>query len=156
MLISGYTHKERYNTIKGAIDRYRSMRDDINNGMRNSLYRSGKDIREKKAKDKSWANTWFLRDNTKSTISCPTTPGSLLKISLNKVVNPVNSTYRTQVIEDGGMPVHCDLMVSDPMRPSGCIYGDPNCMITSNHRCDQSGCIYRIECITCNDNIEIE
>ena len=132
------------------------MRDDVNNGKRNCLYRSGTDIREKKAKDKSWANTWFLCDNTKSTISCPTTPGSQLKISLNKVVNPVNSIYRTQVIEDGGMPVHCGLMVRDPMRPSGCIYGDPNCMITSNQRCDQSGCIYRIECITCNNNIEIE
>ena len=42
------------------------------------------------------------------------------------------------------------------MRPSGYIFGDPDCMITSNHRCDQSGCTYRIECIACNNDIEIE
>ena len=60
------------------------------------------------------------------------------------------------VIEDGGMPVHCGLMKSDPMRPNGCVFKDPNCMISNSQRCDQSGCVYKIVCVRCNTDIEIE
>ena len=47
------------------------------------------------------------------------------------------------------MPVHCGLMVSDPMRPNSCVFQDPNYMVSG--KCDTSGVIYRIECNTCNE-----
>ena len=151
MLISGYSHSERYNTMKGAVERYRSLLAEVRKGDREYIQRSGKEIREKKATSQCWANTWFLRENTKSTVSCSVTPGGILKKELNKVINPDGNQYRTQVIEDGGMPVHCGIMVSDPMRPNGCIFKDPNCMVSG--KCDVSGVIYRIECNTCNETV---
>ena len=154
MMISGYSQKERYNTVKGAIVRYRTMLDEIKIGMRQTLHRSGKEIRDRKSVSQNWANTWFLRENTIATVSCSATPGSRLKRTLNKAINPEGVQYRTQVIEDGGMPVHCGLMVSDPMRPNGCIFQDPNCIVAG--KCDVSGVTYRIECNTCNQTIYIE
>ena len=154
MLISGYSMKERYNTISGAITRYRSMLSEIKSGKRQNLHRSGREIRDKKLQSQNWANTWFLRENTISTISCSATPGSRLKKALDRAINPEGVQFRTQVIEDGGMPVHCGLMVSDPMRPNGCVFQDPNCFVSG--KCDVSGVIYRIECNSCNQTIYTE
>ena len=87
MMISDYSHRERYNTIKGAIVRYCTMLDGVKSGVRQSLHRSGKEIRDKKSKSQNWANTWFLKENTISTVSCTATPGNHLKKALNKVIN---------------------------------------------------------------------
>ena len=88
-------------------------------------------------------------------MSCPTTPGRMLKRSLDRVVNRKSEEPRIQVIEDGGIPVHCGLMVSDPIRPSGCVFGNSDCMVEPTQRCDRSGDVYRIECETCRTDIEI-
>ena len=79
MRISGYNHIQRYNAIKGAITRYRDMESEIKTGVRKYFYRSGKQIREAKAKKKDWANTWFLKGDIKNTRSCPVTPRGVLK-----------------------------------------------------------------------------
>ena len=79
MMISGYNQRERYCAIKGAIERYNQLQQDVKNGSRECLYRSGNQIREQKAQKKDWSNTWFLKNEVRSTVSCPTTPGSSLK-----------------------------------------------------------------------------
>ena len=53
------------------------------------------------------------------------------------------------VIEDGGMPILCGLKVNDPMRPNGCIFGNPECIVRNDINCDKTGVVYRIECETC-------
>ena len=117
---------------------------DINNRVRQNLYRSGKEIIDKKSESKNWCNTWFLTENTKSMKSCSATLGSNLKMSPNKIVNPPNCKFRMQVIEDRGLPVHFGIMVSNPMRPNGCVYGDPDCIVIANQRYDSSSTIYKI------------
>ena len=48
MRISGYSKTQRYHTIKGAIERYREMSNDVKVGTHESIYRSGDKIREAK------------------------------------------------------------------------------------------------------------
>ena len=52
MQISGYTKEERYNTVKGAVNRFEQIRDQVSSGERQSLYWSGDEIRSRKAQDK--------------------------------------------------------------------------------------------------------
>ena len=58
------------------------------------------------------------------------------------------------MIEDGGKPVYSGLRVNDPKRPTGCIFGDINCIVSDKYNCDTSGAIYRIECTQCNSVID--
>ena len=149
----GYSHKERYDTIKGAIERYNFMRKEVDNGNRECMYRSGDEIRKCKNDKMDWANTWFLQGQVTNTVSCPVTPGATLKKHLSNQVNSGKS-HTTKVIEDGGLPIHIGLKVKDLMRPTGGIFGDPNCIVKSNQQCDRMGVIYNIHCNTCNDQIE--
>ena len=79
MIISGYNQKERYCAIKGAIERYKQLQQDVSNGKSDCLYWSGNQIREQKAQKKDWSNIWYLKSKVRNTVSCPTTPGSSLK-----------------------------------------------------------------------------
>ena len=81
-------------------------------------------------------------------MSCPVTPGGVLKKNLSNVINK-NKVYQTQVIEDGGKPVHCGLRVKDPLRPHGCVFGDQNCIVRGDQQCDRMGVVYRIMCTKC-------
>ena len=128
MRISGYDKQQRYNAIKGAIERYNCMITNIKVGQRECLYRNGDDIRQAKIEKCDWANTWLLKGVVKDTVSCPVTPGRILKKNLSSVINK-NKVYQTQVIEDGGKPVHCGPKVKDPLRPHGCIFGDQRCLV---------------------------
>ena len=126
---------------------------EINKGERDTPYRDGKTIRQSKIAKMNWSNTWFLKGNSTGTISCPTTPGGILKKSLSKKINANRSTYKQLfVIEDGGQPIHCGLRVADPMRPNGCIYGKSDCTVSKGN-CNKIGVIYRITCLTCQDEI---
>ena len=101
------------------------MIQEIKAGNRKSLYRSGEEIRISRETSKDWPNTWFLQGETVNTVSCPVTPGGVLKKRLNDVVNDGRVT-KTKVIEDGVKPIHIGLMVKDPMRPNGCVFNDPD------------------------------
>ena len=87
MRISGYSQEVRFRICKGAILRHRELCDRIEKGERKYLYRSSEEIRKSKSDSTSWANTWFLKGATRSTISCPVTPGGILKKELTKTVN---------------------------------------------------------------------
>ena len=42
------------------------------------------------------------------------------------------------------------------MRPPGCIYGDPSCIVDKRFQCDQTSKVYRISCVSCNSEINDE
>ena len=84
MKLSGYNEFDRYHAISGAIKRVNSMKDEVRSGVRDSSFRNRQQIVESKRNKKDWTNTWFLRGNTVGTISCPVTPGGVLKKTLNK------------------------------------------------------------------------
>ena len=79
MQISGYSEYEQYNAIKGAIQRHREMMREIEDGKRSSLFRDKNEIMEAKKARMIWLNTWFLKGDTKGTVSCPTTLGGKLR-----------------------------------------------------------------------------
>ena len=115
MQISGYNQTERYHAISGAIARVSDMKKEIAQGLRSGLYRDGNQIAETKLSKKNWANTWFLKGNIKNTVSCPVTPGGVLKKELSKVINKGKTENDIQVIEDGGRPIHSGLSTGDPL-----------------------------------------
>ena len=88
-----------------------------------------------------------------STISCPVTPGGILQTKLSQAINMSKKNNKVQVIEDGGKPIYCGLRVNDPMRPKGCIFKDPNCIVDTKFPCDVTGAVYRIECTNCKQQI---
>ena len=123
------------------------MKHDIKVGTKQSLYRNGDMIRQAKLEKQDWSNTWFLQGEIKKTISCSVTPGGNLKRRLEKVINVEKRD--TKVIEDGGIPIHCGLRIKDPLRPPGCVFGDPLCMVKDSQQCDKMGVIYQIQCSKC-------
>ena len=92
---------------------------------------------------------------TKDTISCPVSSGGELKKKLNKIINKGKSS-NTKIIDDGERPVHGGLMVKDPIRPPGCVFEDPLCMVRVDQNCDRSRVIYTIRCLTCLEDIAPE
>ena len=97
MRVLGYSKSERYHTLKGAIERYDTMCNEVALGDRASLYRSGKVIRKAQREQKSWSNTWFLKGDVKATVSCPVTPGGILKSKLSKTVNQDRMDVRSRL-----------------------------------------------------------
>ena len=145
--VSGYSETERYNLIKGAHLRFLEMKELVRTGAIPSLNRNRKQIIQSKIDKKNWPNTWFLRGSTVGTVSCQVTPNSNLKKSLSKRINTNREGGTLQVIEDGGIPITAGIKVTF-QRP-GCVFGDPQCIVTNNTQCDQSGLIYNIKCSAC-------
>ena len=57
------------------------------------------------------------------------------------------------MIEDDRKTIHSGLSTGDPLRVQGCIFGDINCMVSPEYRCDTTGMIYRIECSICRTEV---
>ena len=146
MKLSGYNEYDRYHAISGAIRRVSAMKDEVKSGVRVSLFRSRQQIVESKRNKKDWTNTWFLKGDTVGTISCPVTPGGVLKKTLNKQINSERDS-KLLIVEDGGCPVYNGLKVRDPMRGKGCIFGDPCCIVDPSVQCDRIGVVYKIVCL---------
>ena len=155
MQISGYTKQERFDAINGAILRHKEMVNEVNSGIRNSLFRNKEGIMNSKRKRKIWSNTWYLKGNTIGTMSCPTTPGGKLRKVIDSTINDDRSESEGKIliIEDGGRPIHSGIKIKDPCRPKGCIYGDINCIVDPNYHCDQTSKINKITRKLCNQVI---
>ena len=59
-------------------------------------------------------------------------------------------------MEDGGRTIHSGLKMRDPMRPKGCVFSDPNCMVEEDSQCDRQRVVYKITCRTCLEIIITE
>ena len=95
---------------------------------------------------KDWPNTWILKGRTIGTISCMATPQGILKKRLNQALNRENGPH-ILVVEDGGNPVTTGLTTADPKRK------DSGCIVDSGERCDKSGLVCKIQCITCKEEV---
>ena len=155
MKLSGYNEYDRYHAISGAIRRVSAMKEEVKSGVRVSLFRSRQQIVESKRNKKDWTNTWFLKGNTVGTISCPVTPGGVLRKTLNRQINRDRDS-NLLVIEDGGCPIYNGLRVRDPSRSNGCIFGDPLCIVDPSVQCDRTGIVYKIVCIACKSIVETD
>ena len=77
--ISGYSHEYRYNLIKGAIERMKTVREKVASKEWMSQYRDRNAIMDAKmAKGGNSSATWFLKDDVTSTLTVTATPGSEL------------------------------------------------------------------------------
>ena len=147
MKISGYSAKERFEAIRGAVLRKEEMERKLKAGEITSLNRNKEEIiRMKAAKGGLIASTWFLKGQTTSTIKCQPTPGGNLAKRLNKALNPEGKKERTHVVEEGGLPVTATLRRTDPFHPGTCRFQDPDCIVETGKDCAQTGCIYEITC----------
>ena len=155
MRVSGYSHTERYHAINGAIERVNVMKKEVTTGTRSSLFRDRESIMAAKKSKQDWSNTWYLKNGIKSTVSCPVTPGGVLKTKLSKAINPKeDGGDRILVVEDGGRPIHVGLKTRDPLRPKGCIFGDQTCPVVEGTNCDRSGVIYKFTCVSSLETID--
>ena len=135
--------------------RVETLKEEACQGKRTSLYRDRKSIAKAKVEKKDWPNTWFLKGRTIGTISCMAIPQGILKKRLNQVLNRENGPH-ILVVEDGGNPVTTGLTTADPKRKDGCIFQDSGCIVDSGERCDKSGLVYKIQCITCKEEVAEE
>ena len=130
------------------------MKADVKSGKISDLYRHKNQIFRSKFDKKSWANTWFLKGEVSGTMSCQATPNGEWSKAIQKTVNSNRkSGHKLQVLEDGGQSVVANLKTSDLSRQDGCIFGDRNCIVKPNQRCDQSEVVYRITCNECSQEI---
>ena len=156
MKISGYSTKERYNTIRGAIMRVEEMRKQVKNGVITSINRSKEEILlAKKQKGGITSATWFLKGTTAKVTKCQPTPGGTLAAKLKKSLNPEGSKERIQVVEEGGLPVSVGLRVNDPFHPGTWRYGHKECIVEKGKDCATMGILYEITCKSCNEVIEM-
>ena len=59
------------------------------------------------------------------------------------------------IVEDGGLPITRGLKAGDPgKRKINYVYVDKECIVSPNHKCDQMGIVYKIQCKQCNTVIE--
>ena len=156
MRISGYSHKERYEAIRGAVMRQEEMRRKVESGEIKSLHRDRKEIvKNKEMKGGFQSQTWFLSGETSRTIRCDPTPGSTLCKSLKKALNPPGSKERTLVVEEGGIPVTAQVRRGDPFFNGNCRFGDPECMARPDVDCGQSGILYEATCNACQEPVNL-
>ena len=78
--IWGYDKKTRYQTIRGAIMRHRSMRQKVIDGEIESVNRTKIEIlRTKREKGGLIASLWYLKGETDKVTTCQPTPGGILQ-----------------------------------------------------------------------------
>ena len=105
--ISGYSQEYRFNIIKGAIDRMKEVRAKVASGEWVSQYRDRPTIVSAKAARGGFSKgTWFLKNETTTTLTCAATPGSMLQERLKATLKAgvQADSGQTMVLEDGGAP----------------------------------------------------
>ena len=152
--VSGYSEKERFDSIRGAVSRQEEMRRMVSEGEIPSLHRTRKEILQCKARKSGiLASTWFLKGETSRSVKCHPTPGGRLAKLINKAMNPEGNRERTHIVEEGGIPVISSLKVNNPFFNGKCRYGDEHCIVKDRVDCGKTGCLYEITCNGCKDPV---
>ena len=156
MRISGYSMKERYETIRGAHMRYREMRRKVEEGEIPSTNRKKEEILPmKREKGGLTAGSWYLNGEVRRVVTCQATPRGMLARNLKKNLNANQLGGRILVTEDGGQPVVTSLKKTDPFRQEACRFDDPTCIVEKGKDCALMGCIYEITCNACEDPVDL-
>ena len=88
MRISGYSHRERYEAVRGAIMRYETMKKMVSDGVISSISRTREEIKAaKEAKGGCNTNTWYLKGNTSRVVKVQATPGGILADKVKESLN---------------------------------------------------------------------
>lgn len=88
MKVSGYSSRERFDAIRGAVMRYEEMCNRVDNGIIKSLHRDRNEIIHSKIQKGGYcASTWYLKNDTSSTIRCAPTPGGELAKLITRALN---------------------------------------------------------------------
>ena len=115
MRVSGYSEKDRFETIRGAHMRYQEMRSKVEKGEIQSLNRQKKEIQKmKEDKGGLTAGSWFLKGNIRRVMTCKPTPNGQLAVNLKKALNTDVSRGTVLVTEDGGQPAVSYIKKTDP------------------------------------------
>ena len=70
---------------------------------------------------------------------------------LSKSINNKDNKSQVMIVEDGGLPITRGLKVGDPgKKQMNCVFGDNDCIVSPNHKCDQNVVVYKIQCKSCN------
>ena len=153
--LSGYSSRERYETIKGAINRHKEMEEKVRKGEITSMNRTRKEIQERKAeKGGITAGSWYLGGETVRVMTVQPTPGGKLLKAVKNSINKDTSNGKTMVVEDGGQPAIASLKEGDPFRKEGCKFTNPDCMVDIKEDCTAMGCLYEISCNACQEPVE--
>ena len=125
LYLSGYSKRERFNNIKGAIMIIETMREEISARNRDYMYRTRDQIRKAKiAKGGLFSGTCFLSESVSCTVSCQPTPGSSLASKLQDRIATTVRGDRRVILEEGGNPVSIGLKRKNPFFINGCSFGD--------------------------------
>ena len=148
MMISGYDMQFRRQIIKGVIQRYKQIEDQVNEGSRD-WYRSRTQIKDDKLKKGgNNASTWHLKGDVRQTLQMPITPSGMLVRNVRDKINNITGLDggKTMVLEMGGMPITAGIMKNDPFKPSTCRFGNANCLVDNANDCMSSNAVYKITC----------
>ena len=86
--ISGYSEKERFETIRGACMRFKEMRRKVDEGEIPSINRKKEEIIAMKIKKGGLTvGSWYLSGEVNKVITCQATPGGILAKHLKKNLN---------------------------------------------------------------------
>ena len=106
----------------------------------------------------SYANTWFLKNDTTSILKVPSTPGSKLVNLLKEKAGGSRGPDKgvTKFVELGGLPISFTFPNKEYlMGKSGCQYS-VKCYISDDQDCRIARGIYRILCVTCQERDGLE
>jgi hypothetical protein len=152
--ISGYNELYRYSVMVGAIDRYNEIVKMEKDGVIDNLYRSREQVVNDCVKrgGKSAAATWFMKGDVTSTLCTAPTPNSELRDQIVKKLTGVVTAdgTKTKVIEVGGVPISIGIKKADPFQKTGCMFGDPECIVEEKTSCGVMSACYQILC-SCGD-----
>ena len=153
MRVSGYDEGYRYDIIKGAIERHRTIIDQARDGQIMFYRNRNQIIQSKKEKGGNSASSWHLKGETTSTLNVAATPGGALKLCLSSALSDYRASNggKTMVIERGGRPILGGLEKKDPFQKSGCKYGE-GCLAEEGVDCSKVGICYEIRCTMCDEN----
>ena len=149
--ISGYSERFRSELLNGVLKRWDQVVSDVKNGTR-VLHRSQELIRSQKSvRTGRTASTWFLKNETTSTVSVPITPSSHLRSQIQTILNGVRGPDggRTKVLEESGTVI---ARMAPPTQPLGCQYRT-KCLAQDDTNCQVSGIIYKAKCTDCPDTV---
>ena len=145
MQSSGYDRRMKYEVVKSAINAYRLMKKDDEEGLK-PMYRGRRHERTSRRKDKmSKRNNWFTDARNESVLFVPATPNSELAKLYRQEIR--ESKIRIKVVEKSGTKIKDTLQKNSVTSNDGC--DDSTCFVCNTEgggRCRASAVTYCIDC----------
>ena len=151
MRVSGYNERFRHDMVKGVIERWDRVEQEVREGER-VMYRNRKEIKDHKVQSGGRSSsTWFMKGGVSGTVSVPITKNSALKESLTREISSLKGPDdgTTKVIERGGENITAGLSNMNPNRLPGCTFSSSECIVKEGQVCSTQSACYAISCTDC-------